>query len=211
MTIDLVLADPYPVMLDGMTHVLAREPDFVIRERVGDGEAALKAVHAWHPDILVLDLVLPGRNGLNLLATLREEGERTLPVLCTAAPAGEIVDAIRLGVRGVVRKEMSLQRLVRCIRTVHAGGRWLEKDVASSALHYLIDRESGVAAMSALLTPRELAVARMVGEGLPNKRIASRLAISEGTAKLHLHRVYQKLQVRGRLELMNYLQKAGLR
>lgn len=209
LSIDLVLADPFPVMLDGMSHALAGEADFLIRAQVTDGESALAAVQRWRPDILVFDLPLPGRDGLSLLAALRAEGQGTRPVLFTSAAAGDIVEAIRRGVQGVVRKDMSMHLLVRCIREVQAGRRWLEKGVANSALNYLLHREAGQALLQAQLTPRELAVARMVAEGLPNKRIASRLAISEGTAKLHLHRVYQKLQLRSRLELLRYMQKTG--
>lgn len=210
LSIQLLIADPHPAMLDGLLHVFAAEPDFAVVGGVTDGEAALQALQESRPDVLVLDLFLPRRSGLELLAAIRDAELPTRPVVFTASPSPEIVEAIRLGVRGVVTKDMPLELLVRCIREVAQGGRWLEKGAATGALQFLINQVDGGERLHARLTPRELTVARMVGEGLPNKRIASRLAISEGTAKLHLHRVYQKLHVSGRMELMNYLRKAGV-
>lgn len=210
MSIQLVIADPYPAMLDGLAHIFAAENDFAILKRVTDGEAALEAVRTLTPDIVVLDLSLPKKSGLSLLAEMKNEALATRAVVFTASPSREIVDAIRLGVQGVVTKDMPLKLLVRCIREVHNGGRWLEKSVAAGALNLLIKQESRGGELRSMLTPREVMVARMVSEGLPNKRIATRLSISEGTAKLHLHRIYQKLQLSGRMELMNYIQKTGL-
>jgi DNA-binding NarL/FixJ family response regulator len=198
-------------MLDGLAHVFASEPDFIVVACVSDGESALQAVQDRVPDIIVLDLALPKKNGLMLLADMKRDGLRTRPVVFTAAPYSEIVEAVRLGVPGVVTKDMPLPLLVRCIREVNAGGKWLEKGFAVRAVSYLLKREEGSLSISALLTPRELAVAQMASEGLPNKRIATRLSISEGTTKLHLHRIYQKLQLSGRMALMNYMQKSGLR
>lgn len=211
MSIELVIADPYPAMLDGMAHAFAKEPDLLIKACVNDGDAALQAVLDLSPDVIVLDLELPQKDGLTLLGEMQALNLKTRSVLFSSSPSSEVVAAIRLGVQGVVTKDMSLQLLVHCIREVHAGKKWIEKSVAAGAVNYLLKRESGQLFIKDLLTPREIAVARMVSEGLPNKRIASRLSISEGTAKLHLHRVYQKLQLRGRMELMNYMQKVELK
>lgn len=210
MSIHLVLADPYPALRDGIAHAFAGEADFRICASVGDGETALHKVREYQPDILVFDFALPKQDGLSVVREMQAAGLRTRPVLFTAAPASAIVDAVRCGVPGVVTKDMSLGLLVRCIREVNAGRKWLEKGVAAHALAYLLKREAGDQTLTTRLTPREMAVARMVCLGLPNKRIAIQLAISEGTAKLHLHRIYQKLHLRGRLELLNYMQKTGM-
>ena len=210
MPIRLLIADPHPAVLDGLRHGLSAEEDFSILACETDGEAAFAALQSLRPEIIVLDLALPKKDGLTLLAEMTSAGLPTRAVLFTASPSRQIVDAIRLGVQGIVSKDMPLALLVRCIREVHKGGRWLEKDVATGALNLLIKQEAGANGLKTLLTPREITVAKMVSEGLPNKRIATRLSISEGTAKLHLHRIYQKLQLTGRMELMNYLQKTGL-
>jgi two-component system, NarL family, nitrate/nitrite response regulator NarL len=122
----------------------------------------------------------------------------------------DLFEAIRLGARGVVLKDMAPRLLMQCVRTVHAGGKWLEKGVATSAVDKLLEREAGTRAVAETLTPRELQVARMIAKGVPSKTVASRLAITEGTAKLHLHHVYEKLKVEGRVGLMRFMHSRGL-
>ena len=105
----------------------------------------------------------------------------------------EVMQALDLGVQGLVSKEKSKQVLARCIKSVHEGGQWLDRDLSLKTMSLLLEQKKKNAQASHLLTPRELMVARMVTEGWPNKKIATKLFISEGTAKLHLHHVYQKL------------------
>ena len=211
MTIDLVLADPQPVVLEGLVHAFAAEPDFQVRACVQDGESALRAVREFKPDILVFDVLLMGRDGLNLLVKLNEEGLATHPVVFTSDHLDEVVEAMRLGVKGVVTKDMSLNLLVRCIREVQAGGKWLEKRVAAHAVDQFLKNEENRHDLNGALSPREMAVARLVSEGLPNKTVASKLAITEGTVKLHLHRVYGKLNLTGRVALMQYMQRSDFK
>jgi len=108
-----------------------------------------------------------------------------------------------------VLKDMAPRLLLQCVRAVHAGGKWLEKGYATQAVDKLLEREAGMH-MANTLTPRELEIAHMIAKGMHNKAIANQLAISEGTAKLHLHHVYEKLDVDGRLGLMQFLQRRRL-
>ena len=117
--------------------------------------------------------------------------------------------ALDLGVRGLVSKHRPLQALVHCIRQVHAGEPCLDQDLTMKTVSMLIDRQKGRTEARQILTPREVDVARMVTEGWPNKKIASKLCISEGTANLHLHHIYQKLNCPGRMALMLYMQQHG--
>ncbi len=100
--------------------------------------------------------------------------------------------------------------LARCIHTVHQGDKWLDRDLTMKTMSLLLEQQKKNAKASSLLTPREMTVARMVTEGWPNKKIASKLFISEGTAKLHLHHIYQKLNCPGRMSLQRYMQENGL-
>jgi DNA-binding NarL/FixJ family response regulator len=145
-----------------------------------------------------------------LLQELRAPDIQTLPVVFTGAPIGEVMQAIDLGVQGLVSKEKSKQVLSRCIKTVHDGGQWLDRDLTVKTMSLLLEQQKKNAQASHVLTPRELMVARMVTEGWPNKKIASKLFISEGTAKLHLHHVYQKLNCPGRMSLQRFMQDHGL-
>jgi DNA-binding NarL/FixJ family response regulator len=210
MCIDLVLADPYPVMLDGLSHVFDDASEFSVKTCVHHGDAALQAVQHHRPHILVMDLSLTQRSGLSLLQELRSRDINTLPVVFTSAPIGEVMQAIDLGVQGLVSKEKSKQVLSRCIKSVHEGGQWLDRDLTMKTMSLLLEQQKKNAQTSNLLTPRELMVARMVTEGWPNKKIASKLFISEGTAKLHLHHVYQKLNCPGRMSLQRFMQDHGL-
>lgn len=210
MCIDLVLADPYPVMLEGLTHVFQDSSDFSVKSCVRNGDEALQALQQFQPHILVMDLSLSQRNGLALLEEIKAQNLRTRPVVFTGAPIGEVMRALDLDVPGLVSKEKSRQILTRCIKSVHEGSKWLDRDLSVKTMSLLLEQQKKKANASQLLTPRELTVARMVTEGWPNKKIASKLFISEGTAKLHLHHIYQKLNCPGRMSLQRYMQEHGL-
>lgn len=210
MCIDIVLADPYPVMLDGLTHAFQDSPEFSVKSCVRTGDAALQALAQHQPHILVMDLSLNQRSGLALLEEIKVQNLPTRPVVFTGAPIGEVMRALDLDVPGLVSKEKSKQILARCIKSVHEGSKWLDRDLTVKTMSLLLEQQKKNAHASHLLTPREMAVARMVTEGWPNKKIATKLFISEGTAKLHLHHIYQKLNCPGRMSLQRYMQERGL-
>jgi two-component system nitrate/nitrite response regulator NarL len=209
--IRLVLADDHPIVLDGLEQIFRLEADCEVVARCRDGEETLQAVRLHRPDVLVLDVRMPGKDGIAVLKALREGELATRVVLLTAVLAEEqLVAALRLGVSGVVLKEMAPQLLIEAVRKVHAGGRWFDKGSVQRALDRLLelDAESHEAA-GQRLTPRELEVAHMVAQGLRNRAIAEKLFISEGTVKIHLHNIYEKTGADGRLELAVYVQKKG--
>lgn len=211
MPIRLVLADDHPIVLEGLEQLFRLEPDFAVVARCRDGDETLRALRLHRPDILVLDIRMPRRDGLEVLRTLHEEGLATRVVLLTAAlHEDQLVEALHLGVGGVVLKEMAPQLLVDAVREIHAGGRWLDKGSVNRALDKLLQREAESRQAAEALTPRELEIVRMVASGLRNRAIAERLFISEGTVKIHLHNIYQKIEVNGRLELAVYAQSRGL-
>ncbi len=211
MTIHLVLADDHPIVLDGLESLFRLEPDFQVAARCINGEETLVAVRRHRPDILILDLRMPRGDGLEILRTLRREKLPTKVVLLAAAlEEDEILDALRLGVRGVVLKELAPQLLVECVRKVHAGEQWLEKQLSSRVLETLLRREAGGRAASSVLTPREIEIVRMVASGLRNRELARRLGVTEGTVKIHLHNIYKKLKVQSRVELVLHAQSNKL-
>lgn len=210
MPIGLVLADPHPVMLDGMQTDFEHSSDFKILATVNDGDSALRAIHQYEPDCIVLDLPLIKRSGLALIQEIQAQKIKTRPIVFTSSPIGDVMRAIDFGVKGLVSKTKSIQVLQRCIRSVHEGQTWLDRDLTEKTMTMLLDREKRKSHAARLLTPREIDVARMVTEGWPNKKIATKLDISEGTAKLHLHHIYQKLNCPGRMGLMLYMQQNGL-
>lgn len=211
MPIRLVLADDHPIVLDGLEQLFRLEADFRVVARCRDGEETLRALRLHRPDILVLDIRMPRRDGLGVLQAIREEELATRVVLLTAAlQEDQLVEALHLGVGGVVLKEMAPQLLVNAVREIHAGGRWLDKGSVNRALDKLLRRDAEVREAAEALTRRELDIVRMVARGLRNRAIADQLSITEGTVKIHLHNIYQKVDVSGRLELALYAQAKGL-
>jgi two-component system, NarL family, nitrate/nitrite response regulator NarL len=210
MSIRLVIADDHPIVLDGLEQLFLLEKDCEVVARARNGDEALRAVRQFQPDVLVLDLRMPGMDGLAVLGEMRREALPTRVVILSAMNDDDLFEGIRLGARGVVLKDMAPRLLMQCVRTVHAGGKWLEKGVATSAVDKLLECEASIKAIAETLTAREVQVARMIAKGVPSKTVASRLAISEGTAKLHLHHVYEKLKVEGRVGLMRFMHSRRL-
>ncbi|PUE11613.1 DNA-binding response regulator [Limnohabitans sp. T6-5] len=197
-------------MLDGLSHVFGASPDFSVKSCVKNGDDALHALLHHQPHILVMDLSLTQRSGLSLLEEIKGQNLRARPIVFTGAPVGEVMRAIDMDIPGLVSKEKASHVLTRCIKSVHEGGKWLDRDLTVKTMSLLLEQQKKNGQASHLLTPREMMVARMVTEGWPNKKIASKLFISEGTAKLHLHHIYQKLNCPGRMSLQRYMQEHGL-
>jgi two-component system nitrate/nitrite response regulator NarL len=211
MAISLVLADEHSLVHDGFEVLCSREGDFHLRARCHDGEEALQAVRRTLPDILVLETSLPKMDGFAVLREIRRERLPTRAVILTAALDDEqALEALRLGVRGVVLKNMPTNLLAQCIRKVHAGGQWLEKQSAGRAIEKMLLREAGGRRLANILTPREIEIARMVAQGQSNREISEKLLVREGTVKIHLHNVYKKLGIDSRVDLTLYAQKKGL-
>lgn len=208
MPIRVLLVDDHPIVLHGLQQLFERHGDFEVVACCAEAACAIDAVARYAPDVMVLDLRMPGRSGLDVLRELSGKHEDCRRVLLTAAIRGdEVAEAIRLGAMGLVMKESSPEVLLDCVRSVHNGTPWIERDTAGSQA-----APAGVPAVSAgdVLTPRELEIVRMVSQGLRNKAIGERLSISEGTVKVHLHNIYEKLGVDGRLELVLCAQQKGL-
>lgn len=208
--IRLVVVDDHPIVLEGLERLFRLEGDLEIVARCVNAREALEAVRLHQPDIVLLDLRLPGGSGLDVLEQIRREGLPTRAVLLAGSVnQDELMEALRLGARGVVLKEMAPELLIRCLRTVHAGGRWLEDDFLSRAIEGILDKD-GVARPGRLaLSGREMEIVRLAATGHHNREIAETLHITEGTVKVHLHNIYEKLGVEGRVELTIYARDHG--
>jgi DNA-binding NarL/FixJ family response regulator len=210
-TTRVLLADDHPVVLSGLKQILALEKDFEVVAAVTDGDAAVREIRARKPDVAVLDLRMPGLSGLDIIRQLSSEESQVKFVLLTASLTdNEVVEALRYGVSGIVLKELAPNVLMTCLRKVAAGGQWLEKDAVGKALTKMVRREQGLETIAGLLTARELEIVKLVCMGMRNKEIAEKLSVTEGTVKVHLHSVYEKTKVAGRLELMLYARDKGI-
>ena len=203
--IRVVLVDDHRAVLDSLEELFSSEPDIAIVASCRTGQEALTALHV-HPDsVLVLDLRMPGWHGLDVLRAIRKAELPTRVVVFTAAlDDDEMVDAFRLGARALVLKEMSPGLLLESIRTVHAGGRWLERQFSLRAVDRLLRRETGMRRIAGVLSPLEIETLRAVAKGARNERIADRLHLSEEALNVHLHAIYGKLGVGSRRALIRY-------
>jgi len=210
MNVRLVLADDHRIILEGLEQLFRREKDFEVVATATSGEDALRAVREHHPDILVLDIRMPKGDGLSVLRQIHAEKLQTRVVLLTATlDEDEVLEAMQNGVSGLVLKESAAVGLVQTVRRVQRGERALEPSMVSRALDRLAQREEAKK-IAEVLSKRETEIVKMVAAGLRNKEIAVKLAIGEGTVKTHLHTIYEKLGVHGRVELTMYAYERGL-
>jgi DNA-binding NarL/FixJ family response regulator len=211
MAIRLVLADDHPLILDALQSLFKLEKDFEVVACCRDGVEAVHAVREHGPDILVLDVRMPGKDGLQVAWEIKAEKLPTRVVILTGEiDEVQVMDAIRIGVQGIVLKELAPKLLVQCIRQVYAGEMWIERRLQGQVLGKVLTRENVPQEADVPLTPGEMSVVRLVITGLRNKEIAERLFVSEGTVKVHLHNIYEKLKVNGRMALVRYMQEKQL-
>jgi len=209
--IRIVLADDHPVVRRGLIQFCEEQEDLEVVGECSDGAKALEAVARTSPDVLIVDLRMPVLTGLEVLARLRELPQSPATVILAGDISDDqVIEAMRLGARGVVLKEMAPTLLVQCIRKVAAGGVWLEKEAVGRSLERLLQQETTRVRARDTLTPRETEIVGMIARGLSNREIGEQLFITEGTVKTHLHTIFEKLEVRSRLQLAAYAREKGL-
>ena len=202
----IVIADDHPIFRDGLKRLLESERDFKVIGEACDGVEAVDLVRRFTPEILLLDLAMPRRPGLEALRELSTQEFPVRVILLTAAAEREqIVEALQLGARGVVLKDSATQILLKSIRAVMGGEYWVGRESVSNLMQYLrslIDSSATASRRKRFgLTPRELEVISAVVAGYANKEIAEHFKISEDTVKHHLSNIFDKVGVSTRLEL----------
>lgn len=202
----ILIADDHPIFRDGLKRLLESEPDFRVIGEACDGVEAVSMVGKLKPEILLLDLAMPRRPGLEALREMSTQSSLVRVILLTAAAEREqIVEALQLGARGVVLKDSATQILLKSIRAVINGQYWVGRESVSNLVQYLrtlVESQPAVPRPTKYrLTPRELEIISAVVAGYANKEIAEHFKISEDTVKHHLSNVFDKLGVSTRLEL----------
>lgn len=204
----VVLADDHPVVLAGVHGLLTASGAFEVVANLANGEAALSHIRDLAPQIAVLDINMPRLTGLDVLRAVRDEGLSTRIVLLTASVDDEqILHAVNNGAWGVVLKDAAGDELVECLTEVAAGRRWLPADIIAPALRRQEERGEVDEKIDAALTAREREIAGLVARGLSNKHISRTTGIAEGTVKIHLHNIYQKLNLANRTALATFAQR----
>jgi DNA-binding NarL/FixJ family response regulator len=203
--IRVLIADDHPIVLSGLGQLLSLEQDIAVVARCTSGHEVPAAIARHRPGVAVLDLTMPGPSGMDLLRELNAAKAPVRVVLLTARIEHEqVLEALKLGVAGIVLKESAPLQILDCIRRVAAGGQWIDQVIGSRTLDGLLRRQSGAMKVAAILTAREIEVVKMVARGLRNKEIADQLSITEGTVKAHLRTIFEKVGVDNRAKLILY-------
>ncbi len=204
-TLRIIVADDDPIVRDVLRGLVDSQPDVELVSVVEDGKQAIDAVRTLRPDILLLDLLMPNLPGLDALRELVDSATTTRTIIVTSSVTNrQIVEALQLGARGIMLKD-SLTYLPQCIQEVADGHYWVANRARTNVIQLLQELQAEAGAENKQntfgLTARELEVVRLVAEGLPNRDIASRLAITEETVKRHLTNIFDKVGMSNRVEL----------
>ncbi|HTT64939.1 MAG TPA: response regulator transcription factor [Bryobacteraceae bacterium] len=213
--IRIVVADDHPIFRDGLCRLLALEPDFEVVAQAQDGRQVLDVLQQQEPDILLLDLKMPGLDGLATLQRLQSGKHKTRVIVLTASEdKNEFVQAMKLGTSGIVLKQSATDLLIKSIRKVNAGEIWLDSHTTAAVMRQFAtgadEPPAGAPVASSrerersLLSQREREIVALVAQGFKNKEMAEKMFISEQTVKNHLHNIFDKLGVSDRLELALY-------
>ena len=196
--ITIVVADDHPIVLQGVVGVLRTQQDINVVAICSDGAAATKAILDLSPNVAVLDVAMPGMSGIDILSEIVAHGCGTKVIFLTAGVSDkQLLTAIAQGARGLILKDVAADNIVKCVREVAEGRRWIPIDIVEAAL----EREEGRRDVVEKLTLRERQITSLISEGLSNKEIGRQLHLTEGTVKIHLHNIYTKLEVPNRTAL----------
>ncbi len=203
--IRILVADDHPMLREGLVAVLSTQPDFDVVGEAADGSEVVRLAGTLLPDVILLDLEMPGMDGVAALEKLRESGSEARTVVFTAYDTDErILGSLRAGARGYLLKGASRTELFDAVRTVHSGGSLLQPLVTGRLLDHMNAPEPDP------LTPRELEVLALLARGLPNKEIADSLYIGERTVKFHVSSILAKLDAGNRTEAARIAISRGL-
>jgi DNA-binding NarL/FixJ family response regulator len=210
--ISIILADDHPVVRRGMQALLEGERNFSIVGAAADGLDTVRLVEQVKPDVLVLDVMMPGLSGLEALRILRERSPRTrIVILSMYSSSAFIAQALQNGAIGYVLKSCAEEHLVRAVREAAAGRRFLSPPVTEIAINaYIEQSKTGTFDPHETLTPRQREVLQLAAEGKTNPEIAARLNISQRTVENHRATSMQKLGLQNQTELVRHAIRHGL-
>jgi len=209
--IRVVLADDHAVVRKGIREFLEAEGDIIVLAEATDGDSTLALVQEHSPDIVVLDIQMPGRNGIEVTRALRTAGSSVAILILTAYDDDPYIMAgIQAGANGYVLKSAAPDEIIRAVRAVHEGQSAVDPAVAAKLMAYLAgQRRAPPTPMAEGLTDRELEVLALVAKGLTNRAIGHQLGISDRTVQGHLANIFGKLGASSRTEAVMTAIKLG--
>jgi len=210
--VTLVLADDHPIVRFGLRSVLEAEADFCILGEAADGSTVLGMVAELQPNVLILDVMLPGISGLKILPQVRAVAPLTQTIMLSMySSEAYILDALRNGAMGYVLKSAGADLLVEAIRTVVSGRRYLSPPFSERAIELYVQRvDSATLNVFDTLTRREVEIFKWMAQGYKNAEIGNALSISSRTVEVHRARIMQKLDLSSTRDLIRYALQRGV-
>lgn len=203
MAIRVILADDHPMTRAGLAAYLEGERDIDLVGQAVDGDEAWNLIRSASPDVALLDIRMPGADGVSVARKIKTEGLRTAPLMLTSYDSKQyVIASLRAGAKGYILKTTTPEELAQAIRVVAAGGFYLDSEVATAVGDHDFMPES--------LSAREREVLEFAARGLSSKEVAERLFISERTVQTHLASIYDKLGARNKTEAMLLSLKYGI-
>jgi DNA-binding NarL/FixJ family response regulator len=201
-TLGILCVDDHPLVRKGIAAILANETDMKLVAEAGSGTEAVNAFRQFHPDITLMDLRMPGMDGIEATKQIRQiDPEAKIIALTSYDGDQEIYRALEAGVRGYILKESVHTEIVRAIRVVHSGKRLMPPEVAERLSEHF---------PQVALTPREIEVLQYVAKGFGNKEIGVRLGTAAGTVKMHLQNILSKLGASDRTHAVTLAIRRGI-
>lgn len=212
MAVTIAMADDHPLVRRGLRAALESEADFHLLGEAADGLEAAELVERLKPDVLVLDLMMPGLNGLEVLRQVGQRSPRTrVIVLSMHASEAYVLEALKNGAAAYILKDSSVDDLVQAVREVGSGRRYLSGNLSDRAIEAYVEKaQVGPSDPYETLTTREREVLHLAAEGRSNGEIASRLSISPRTAETHRTHLIRKLGLRTQTDLVRYALRRGI-
>jgi two-component system, NarL family, response regulator NreC len=211
-TISIVLADDHHIVRQGVKALLESQPDFEVVGEAGDGISVVTISQKLKPDILVLDLMMPGLNGLEVTKRITKTSPQTrVIILSMYMNEPYVIEALRNGAYAYILKESNIADLVRAIREVAAGRHYLSPPLSERAIEAYLEKTKGTSLdLYDTLTTREKEVFQLAVEGYGNAEIATKLFISGRTAETHKANLMRKLSLHTQTDLIKYALKRGM-
>jgi DNA-binding NarL/FixJ family response regulator len=210
--IRVLICDDQDLVCDGLKAILGTAPDLEVVGAAKDGAEALELIPASRPDLVLMDLKMPGMNGVHATRRIRQEFPQIQVLVLTTFDADEwVFDAVRAGARGYLLKDTPRERLLAAIREAAAGETPVDPGVAGKLFAHVVQQSSVPdASIAALLSEREREVLGLLGKGLSNAEIAARIYLSEGTVRNYVSSIFEKLGVSDRTQAAILAIRSGL-
>jgi DNA-binding NarL/FixJ family response regulator len=206
--ISLLIVDDHTLFRQGLVSLLLGEPGFRVVGEAADGEEALQLAAEVHPDVVLMDVKMPGMDGVETTRRLLETMPQVHVLMLTVSEEDEsLLAAIQAGARGYILKNADADDLLKAIRNVHAGAAAISPAMAARLFQTLRAGALPSASLASPLTEREQAVARLLAQGASNRQIAEALVITENTVKTHVRNVLRKLELRSRGQVTGYARR----